>query len=398
MKILYLCHDPIPSPETRTEQLVHTMAALAPHGIDCTLMVPASFPEAPLRDRKAGIRRFYGLPADCAFPEHLFELGSPRSSRAALGRLFHDLRAVRRARSLAFDLLYTRDELAMLLSVRHGLPTIFETYRPDLNVLRRFWIFRRLAYSRSHLLGIVTHSRYAWEAFLAAGVEPARVHLGYNGFDPGAVLPALSREEARARLGLPAGATIVAYTGHVEARKGTSSLLPIAALLPEVHFLVVGALPGSPGQREFVAQRDHYGLDNVELVPRVSPPEVPVFLYAADCLIIPPTSGPLERHRRTVLPMKTFTYMGCGRPILAPDLPDVREVLVDDRNSVLVRPDRPREAADALRGLFRNPDRASRLARQAQLDSDRYTWNARAADLAVFLRERLAVRPSGAAS
>ena len=395
MKILYLCHDPIPSPETRTEQLVRTMAALAPYGIDSTLVVPAPLRRGRPEDRKAEIRQFYGLPADSAFPAEILEIVPWRGLGKRLMPVAHDLRAVRRAHSLSHDLLYTRDEIAMMLAVRSGLPTIFETYRADLNLLKRSWPLRRLSYSSPNLLGVVAHSRYARKSFLGAGLEPERVHLGYNGFDPRAVEPSLSQATARARLGLPDASTIVVYAGHVDARKGTSILLPIAARLPEVLFLVVGAVPGSCGERELTRHMQQLGVRNVQVVRWVSPPEVPAFVYDADCAIIPPTSAPLHRHRRTVLPMKTFTYMACGRPILAPDLPDVRELLTDDRNAVLVRPDRPDEAAEALRLLLHSPERASRLAGQAIADSKRYTWTARAEELAAFLRERLRGRRRG---
>ena len=396
MKILYPCHDFVPSAATRTEQLVHMMSALVPHGIDTTLIVPTRADPVRPDERKAEIRRFYGLPAGSEFPAELLELHFWQGAGETIGQGIHDVRAVGRARSMAFDLLYTRDALAMARAVLSGIPTIFETYRADLNTLTRFALFRRLTYFRPNLLGFVTHSRLARDSFLQLGVEPERVHLGYNGFNPSTVLPALSREEARQRIGLPTTGTIVTYAGHVDAKKGTSILLEIAAHLPDVLFLIVGAEPGSVGEQAFVAERQSLGIDNVKVVARVPPADVPPYLYAADCLIIPPAAGPLQEHRRTVLPMKTFTYMASGRPILAADLPDVRELLTGEVNALLVAPDRPREAADALRALLRDPERSARLGRQARVDSAEFTWTARAAALAGFLGQRL--EPTAVAS
>jgi glycosyltransferase involved in cell wall biosynthesis len=396
IKIVYPCHDFVPSAATRTEQLVHMMSELLPHGIDTTLIVPSRAKAIQADERKAQIRRFYGLAAGSNFPAELREIPFRQGAGETTGQAIHDVRAVGLARSLPFDVLYTRDALAMVTAVMSGMPTIFETYRADINVLRRFDLFRRLTYFRPNLLGFVTHSRLARDSFLQLGVEPDRVHLGYNGFNPATVLPALSREAARQRIGLPATGTIVTYAGHVDAKKGTSILLEIAAHLPDVLFLIVGAEPGSVGEQAFISQRQSLGIDNVKVVARVPPADVPPYLYAADCLIIPPAAGPLQEHRRTVLPMKTFTYMATGRPILAADLPDVRELLTDDGNAVLVMPDRPREAADALRALMRAPERSARLAQQARADSAAFTWTARAAELAGFLRQRL--EPTAAAS
>jgi glycosyltransferase involved in cell wall biosynthesis len=371
------------------------MSALVPYGIDTTLVVPARTPSVDLEGRKAEIRRFYGLPPGSEFPAQLLEIRVRDTAGETAGQAIHDVRAVGLARSLPFNVLYTRDALAMATAVMSGIPTIFETYRTDVNTLKRFALFRRLTYFRPNLLGFVTHSRLARDSFLQVGVEPERVHLGYNGFNPETVLPALTREEARQRIGLSSAGAIVTYAGHVDAKKGTSILLEIAAHLPDVLFLIVGAEPGSVGEQTFIAKRRSRGIDNVKVVARVPPADVQPYLYAADCLIIPPAAGPLRQHRRTVLPMKTFTYMATGRPILAADLPDVRELLTDG-NAVLVAPDRPRQAADALRALLRDPGRSTRLARQARADSAEFTWSARAAALAGFLRQRL--EPTAAAS
>jgi glycosyltransferase involved in cell wall biosynthesis len=124
------------------------------------------------------------------------------------------------------------------------------------------------------------------------------------------------------------------------------------------------------------------------MVPRVPPAEVARFLFAADVLVFPPTAAAL-RAGRTVLPMKTFQYLAAGRAILAPDLPDLREVLRHDANAVLVPPDVPGAAADALRGLLGDVPRRERLAAAALADAARYTWDARAAKIAAFLRGRL---------
>jgi len=123
------------------------------------------------------------------------------------------------------------------------------------------------------------------DRFLAAGIDASKVHLAYNGFDPRLFDSAPTREQARQTLGLPTDARIVAYTGHVEARKGTDILLTIAALMPDVLVLVVGALPGSQGEREFRSEMQRQGVNNVRLVETVDPPAVPVYLAA---MYVPP--------------------------------------------------------------------------------------------------------------
>ena len=65
-------------------------------------------------------------------------------------------------------------------------------------------------------------------------------------------------------------------------------------------------------------------------------------------------------------PLKLFDYMAAGAPIVASDLPTVREVLTDGDNALLVPPGRPVDAlAAAIRRLLVNPGLADRLRRTA---------------------------------
>lgn len=162
--------------------------------------------------------------------------------------------------------------------------------------------------------------------------------------------------------------------------------MPMAEALPDVRFLLVGHVAASPGARQLTAEITARGLVNVKMVPRVPPSEVVPYLYAADCLLIPPSSKPLHSHRRTVLPLKTFLYLAAGRPIVAPDLGDLREVLTPDHDALLVPPDSPAAAAEALRSLLADADRRERLSANATATAEQYTWDARADKIVTFLQ------------
>ncbi|MGC4085323.1 MAG: glycosyltransferase [Vicinamibacterales bacterium] len=125
------------------------------------------------------------------------------------------------------------------------------------------------------------------------------------------------------------------------------------------------------------------------LLPRVDLTDVATYLYAADCLVIPPTDEPLRRYGRTVLPMKIFSYMAAGRPILAPALPDIREVLTDDVNAVLVAPGDVHGAARSVRALLENRPRADALGLSARASARDYTWEARATRITSWLANEI---------
>lgn len=101
--------------------------------------------------------------------------------------------------------------------------------------------------------------------------------------------------------------------------------------------------------------------------------ELPANQAAADVLVLPNT-GTDETSVRFTSPLKLFTYMASGRPIVASDLPSIREVL-DEQSAYLVTPD---DAQALARGITRAlSDTGGRSARAFQL-VQRYSWDERA--------------------
>jgi glycosyltransferase involved in cell wall biosynthesis len=170
----------------------------------------------------------------------------------------------------------------------------------------------------------------------------------------------------------------------------------MAAAIPHARLVIVGVDPQGTerGWVERLAQRA--GASNILLRPRVPLADVAPYLYAADCLVIPPTGDPLHRFVRTVLPLKVFSYLAAGRPILAPRLPDIEEVLTDGETARLVPPDSA-AAARALAEVLADGAMQERLGRNALSLSVGYTWSHRAETITRFLSE-LPMRVSRASS
>ena len=93
----------------------------------------------------------------------------------------------------------------------------------------------------------------------------------------------------------------------------------------------------------------------------VPPAEVAAQLRAADVLVLPNPASAISSAFTS--PLKLFEYMAAGRPIVATDLPSMREVLHAEENALLVEPG---NAAGARRrhppGASRTPALAARLA------------------------------------
>jgi glycosyltransferase involved in cell wall biosynthesis len=357
-----------------------TELALLGHDVD----VVFSRSDVVDRELREQISDYYGvgtLPDSINF----VPVGSA-GTRGILPEARADIRNVIYARRNKRELIHTRDPFALTLALAAGLRCVFETYRVDINEDARFGPWRAVNYHRKNLVGIVTHSDLCRRSFIKAGMPEARVTTNYNGYSPAHFTPALTREAARARLGLETIDCIATYTGHVDITKGIHFLVRVAQQMPNVIFLLVGAAPRSEEERNILHLVQEAGAGNVRLLPRVTPVEVSTYLFASDCLIIPPTAAPLHRHRRTVLPMKTFSYLAAGRPIVAPDLPDLREVLRDGENALLVPPDNVDAAVAAIRLAVFNRPIGEQLGSVARRDAAQYTWQARAERLSRFLQ------------
>ncbi len=378
MKIVYINDQIFPSHETDTEQILSMVSALGALGEDVELLLPVRWDRPPVTAQE--LARHYqvewtfrakSLPS--VFPSFR---GLEKLGHAGAG-LFS--RAAREA-----DVLYTRNLPSAGAALRFGdKPVVYETFRPwpdQQPLLRPFlkWMARH-----PRLLLVVTHSRFAGDSFARIGLPPEKLMPAHNGYDPRRMQPVRTKEEARKFLGLPENRPVVTYAGHVNQAKGCGLLIEMARAMPETIFILVGSR--GRGEVEQLAET----AENVRIVPWQPFRETVPYLYASDVLIVPPTAGPLNKVGNTVLPIKTFLYMASGRTIFGPDTPDLKEILEDDRNAVLVPPDALPEAIQRLQALLNDSERLNRLGNTALEDARELTWENRALRILRRIREGL---------
>jgi glycosyltransferase involved in cell wall biosynthesis len=406
VRIAYLFPRPLPSRDTDTQQAVKTIDALARAGAAVDLIAPPAASGSDPATLERELRAFYGAPGPFGVRVvagvRAGDIGLPRSLRALLARALpgtgsgpielarpvHGVVGSVVAKRQAYDVVYTRSRTAVLTCIALGQPVVFETYRRLGHESPSFVRALGMAARRGWLLGVITHSNAALRSFVDASFPESRICAIVNGYDPADWQDRPSKLAARARLGFAAGQQLVAYTGHVGPRKGMPMLLDAAQRVPEADFIVVGGNPHEVDALERDARTR--GLANLRCFGFRPARELPPFLLAADVLFIPPTAAPLEQHGRTVLPMKIFSYLAAGRPILAGRLPDVAEVLVDGENARLVTPDAPDETARALRALLADRDLCERLSDGARRSADELTWDNRGRRLLAQLQRWLA--------
>jgi glycosyltransferase involved in cell wall biosynthesis len=172
----------------------------------------------------------------------------------------------------------------------------------------------------------------------------------------------------RARYGLT-GRSLVVYTGNYDRRQGLPELIQamaaVRARYPECLLLVVG---GEPEQVEALQARieaDGLG-DAVRLIGARPPDTMPEYMGLAEVLVSP-------RLEPYITPLKIFSYMASGRPIVATDLPTHTQVL--DAEAAILVPPTPGGLAEGILRALEDPAGAAALGRRArQLVETRYTF------------------------
>jgi starch synthase len=383
MRLIYPLMWARPNRNADREQSISTAAALARRGIEVTVLMPRGPGDPPLS--AAELRAWFAVDGDF----HLVQRTSGWAGEKLLRTLMW-LRQVFRDPELAgADLLYSRMPAMLCMGQRAPSPFATEQYRPwpdDIPAIRP--LVRRTA-GHERCLGLITHSNYAAGAYRRAGVAENKILVAHNGANPHLPTGASSWDEARARLGLPARRPIALYAGRINAQKGLDQILAMAALRPDVLFVLVGS------EGEGAIEGQAAGRENVRIVPWQGPAELPHWLHAADILLIPPSRAPLHQFRNCVLPIKLFSYLAAGRPILAPAAPDTAELLVDGGNALLVPPGQPEAAALALDRMLGDSELAARLGAGALASASELTWDRRAEKIEAFLNARLAALRRG---
>ena len=156
--------------------------------------------------------------------------------------------------------------------------------------------------------------------------------------------------------------------------KGISDILRALLELPaDIIFLAMG---GKKRDRdEYVRLAKELGVDQrMIFVEQFSQEILAEYQKAVDIFLMP---FPWTEHFAYYMsPLKMFEYMASKRPIIASDLPSIREVL-DEKKACIVEPSNPQSLAERIMQLIDDPKYAERISLGAYQEVQKYTWEKR---------------------
>jgi len=264
-----------------------------------------------------------------------------------------------------FDIYYTRDFLVAAFLKRENTKIIYEIHSlPESGI----WLHKK-AWARADYLVVISEGLR--RALLAYGIPAHKIILARDAVDLSMFSIKESKESARAILGLPINKKLVVYTGHLYDWKGASLLAASAEFLPSVEIFLVGGTRGDLDKFKTL-----YKFKNLHLIGWQPQVEIPLWLKAADILVLP-NSAREKIGSEYTSPLKLFEYMASGTPIIASCVPALEEVL-DKSDAIFFEPDNLNSLVQAIESSLADPSKLKKLALSALSKATQFTWGERA--------------------
>ncbi|MBE0683464.1 MAG: glycosyltransferase family 4 protein [Anaerolineales bacterium] len=378
-KILYTAFDIVPSPKGASTHILHNIRGLVNGQFDVHLITPTDG-LLPTEDTIAGAR-VTRIPQDLTqnFLARAVHFGKSVSAHLAL----HPGYQVVHFRNIwdGFHIARNKTKLGYkTLFEVNGLPSIELKYHyPGLDSELMAKI-KEQEIATLHLSdAIICPSRVTRDYIASLGLNPSTslrtrrklVTVIPNGVSPSdfSATP-LPHRDGRA--------PVLLYIGTLADWQGLDIVIKALPKILEqkpVHLHIVGR--GRSRQRKMLARQIRkLGIEeHVFVQPAVPHHEIPGLIANADICV-----APLGLNDRNVTqgacPIKVLEYMAGGRPLLASNMPIVRELVREDVDALLFSPNDPDDLARQALALLNDFDLSQRLAESAsQRVLTNFTWH-----------------------
>lgn len=349
MKILY--HHRIRSKDGQYVHVEELTDALKAMGHEIVMVAPAAMEE----EEFGGESKLLSL-LKRYMPGFLYEMAEFGYSLLAYRRL---VQAIRRHRP---DIIYERYNIFLPAGIwakrRFSLPLLLEVNAPLYRERKRYDGLKLDALAR-------WTEKYTWrgadrvlpvtdklaEYVIAAGVPAQRITVIPNGVDLDDFAASKPMDEAKAALKPTLQLetqTVLGFVGFVREWHG---LERVVELLAEGgaqlrHLLIVG---DGPARSTIEARARELGVSaQVSITGVVARDRVMKYIEAFDIALQPSVV-------EYASPLKLFEYMALGRAIVAPDTPNIREILKDGRDAILFDHNDPTAFKLAIARLLADP-------------------------------------------
>lgn len=281
-----------------------------------------------------------------------------------------------------YDAIHTHEEACFygaVLSRLWRIPHVYDMHSSlaqqfiNFNVTKSAWIHKILQFFEKRALkssdAIIAICPYLGEHVKSSGVD-RRVFIIEN--TPEADMFFASQDPSRPSLREDIrfkGRPVVLYAGTFEHYQGLDLLMEsvpkVVKEKPDVLFLLIGGDKATLDQYRKWSE-EHGVARNVMLMEKIPVQEVSQYTELAEVLVSPRTSG-------TNTPLKIYSYLRSGRPIVATNLVTHTQVL-NQEIAILTEPN-PEAFARGIIDALGNPEVRGMAERARRVAEEKYSYN-----------------------
>lgn len=250
------------------------------------------------------------------------------------------------------------------------------------------WAIKQRAAIRGAAAVVTVSTSASREVALALRVREDRIHVISEAPDP-VFHPVriADRGEVLAKFGLRPADRYLLYVGGISPHKNLETLVTafeaVSSSRPDVRLLVVGELTDDPFLSSVGALRKRLAAspveDRISLTGYVEDPVLAVLYTSAVATVLPSKAEGFG--------LPAAESLACGTPVVASDIPALRELLGD--TALYAPPSAPDAFAAAIGELLDAPERRARLSSACLRRATTWSWGAQA-DSVLGLLDRVA--------
>ena len=370
MRILYISNSIIPS---RTANSIHVMKmcqAFADNGHEVILLAP------DIKDQYekniSDIYNFYGVKKNFKIKKLIYPNlagGAFFYSLAIFFYLFINKK---------FNIVYGRFLYGCYVAALLKNKVIFEEHGSLTDTKKHVLkIFRKLLENK-YFYKLIVISESLKKIYLKSGyLIESKIIVAHDGADE-----VLDFNDSIELLG-DKNSLKIGYVGHLYKGRGIEIIIECAKQIKDMTFHLVGG--NDPDIEYWKSYSKSFKLDNIFFYGFVPPKDTIKYRNSFDIVLAPyakkvsvmKVKGKNQLDTSQFMsPIKIFEYMSHKKPIIASDLPVIREVL-NEKNSILVQYDNIELWISSIEQL-KNVKKRDLISAQAFNDFKNYTWKKRA--------------------
>jgi len=260
-------------------------------------------------------------------------------------------------------------DVAIYYAWKHNKPSLFN-YAFDGNAESKLGsIFADIYNGSINLSTVKRASKVTATSYSYAESSPVlrhilnRIEVIPRGVELDRFNPAIDTGNIKEKYNIPPGKTIF-FAGRFVKYKGLEYLLRAMKHVEQGTLIIAGK-----GEEELRLKKLVHDLNiiNVKFIGLISHQELPRLYKASDVYVLPSIS------RGENFGIAALEAMACGTPVVASDLPGVRE-LVTDESGIKIKPKDIIGIANAINTVLSDDNLRSRMSLSARKNAENYSW------------------------